>query len=89
LPSPRRTADETSLSAHVSPAATSYPAEAILRRASTPAWYQDEPVLATHFCQAVKWISARAWTLGPSARMRHAWSGRGFVLSATTGGTET
>ncbi len=46
-------------------------------------------MLVTHFCQAVKWISARAWKLGPSARMRAASPGRCLVLSATTGGTET
>ena len=45
-------------------------------------------MLATHFCQALKWISARAWMLGPRARIRCAWSGRNRVLSATTGGTE-
>jgi hypothetical protein len=37
----------------------------------------------------VKWISASAWKLGPSARIRHAWSGRGLVLSETSGGIET
>ena len=45
-------------------------------------------MLATHFCHALKWISARAWMFGPRARIRCAWSGRNLVLSATTGGTE-
>ena len=74
--------------AQLSPTATSKPAAAILRRASTPAWYQVDPVLATHFCHVVRWISASAWNAGPSARMRSAWPGRCRVLSATTGGTE-
>ena len=88
FPSFRRIADVTSLSAQVSPRVTSNPAAAILRRASTPAWYQVAPLLATHFCQVVRWISAIAWNAGPSARIRSACPGRCRVLSPTTGGTE-
>jgi len=58
-------------------------------RAVTPAVYQELPVLATHLVHVAKWISARAWKLGPSARILEAWSRRGCVLSATTGGIET
>ncbi len=87
LPVPCRTADESSFSAQVSPAATSYPAVAIRRRASTPAAYQDCPVDATQAVQPVTLTSASAWNAGPSARMRHASSARGCVLSPT-GGTE-
>ena len=88
-PVPCRTADESSFSAQVSPAATSYPAAAIRRRASTPAAYQSPPFEATHDVQPVTLISSSAWNRGPSARIRQAWSERGCVLSATSGGTET
>ena len=66
----------------------SYPAAAIRRRASTPASNHVRPVARTQFCQVAQWISAIAWKRGPSARMRHAWFGRGIVLSETSGGTE-
>ena len=49
-------------------------------RASTPAWYQDDPVDMTHFCHEVRWISARAWNCGPRARMRVAWPGLARVF---------
>ena len=42
------------------------------RRASTPAAYQELPVVATQEVQPVTLISARAWNAGPSARIRHA-----------------
>src|SRR5215471_14866800 len=87
-PLPWRTADESSFSAHVSPAATSYPAAAIRRRASTPAAYQSPPFAFTHAVQPVTLISASAWNDGPSARIRHASSARGCDLSAVSGGTE-
>src|SRR4051812_42113170 len=51
LPVPVRTADEDSLTIHVSPAATSKPCATIRRRASTPASYQLAPVFATHELQ--------------------------------------
>ena len=89
LPSPRRTAEVSSFSAHVSPRATSYPAAAIRSRAVTPAACHEFPVLCTQRVHVAKWISAMAWKFGPSARMRHAWSRRKVVLSATSGGTET
>ena len=82
------TADVTSFSTQVSPFEKSYPATAMRSRAVTPAVYQLEPVLATHFVHAAKLNSAMAWKLGPSARMSAAAFGRGFVLSATSGGTE-
>ena len=78
----------SSFTAHESPAVTSKPAATMLRRASTPAWYQDDPVDATHFCHVVRWISARAWNCGPRARMRVAWPGLARVFWPTTGGTE-
>ena len=87
LPVPCRTAEESSFSAHVSPAATSYPAAAIRRRASRPASRHELPVEATQPVQPVTLISASAWNAGPSDRMRHASSARGWVLSPT-GGTE-
>ena len=89
VPEPTRTADESSFTAQVSPAATSKPAAAILRRASTPAWYQELPVLVTHPCQAVTFTSARAWMLAPSARIGPAVPERIWVLSAASGGTDT
>src|SRR5690348_10623327 len=46
-----RTADDASLTAHVSPAVTSKPCAAIRRRASTPASYQLAPVVDTHELQ--------------------------------------
>ena len=87
-PVPTRTADDSSFTAQVSPAATSNPAAAILRRASTPAWYQELPVLATQLPQAVKFTSARAWKPGPRARIVGADPLRICVLSAASGGTE-
>ena len=48
LAGPCRTAGESSFTAQESPAATSNPAAAIRRRASTPAWYHESPVAATH-----------------------------------------
>ena len=88
LPVPWRTADESSFSAHVSPAATSYPAVAMRRRAATPAAYHEPPLAATQSVQPVTLISARAWNAGPSARIRQASSARSCDLSATSGGTE-
>jgi len=58
------------------------------RLASTPASYQLLPVVPTHVRQVAQWISASAWNRGPSARNRHAWFGRGLVLSETSGGIE-
>jgi hypothetical protein len=55
----------------------------------TPAVCHELPVDPTQRFQVAKWISASAWKLGPSARIRHAWSRRNVVLSATIGGTET
>ena len=52
FPSFRRIAEVTSFSAQVSPLVTSNPAAAILRRASTPAWYQVALLLATHFARS-------------------------------------
>src|SRR5438045_2726226 len=51
LPVPARTAEEDSLTIHVSPAPTSKPCAAIRRRASTPASYQLAPVDPTHELQ--------------------------------------
>ena len=58
------------------------------RRASTPAAYQELPVVATHAVQPVTLISASAWNAGPSARICEAWLARSCVLSAASGGTE-
>src|SRR5437867_684321 len=88
FPVPRRTAVESSFTTQVSPLVTSYPAAAMRSRAVTPAVYQLDPVLATQFDQAVNWISASAWKFEPSARIRHAASGRSCVLLPTIGGTE-
>ena len=89
VPLPTRTAEENSFTAHVSPRATSNPAALIRRRASTPAWYQELPVLATQPCHALTFTSASAWKLEPSARIGPATPLRICVLSAASGGTET
>src|SRR5262249_34943607 len=91
-PFPVRTADESSFTAHESPAPTSNPPDtaAIRFRASTPAPYQVRPGLLgspTQLCQAVTFISASAWKFGPSARIDAADMGRIWVLSAARGGT--
>src|SRR4051812_40859991 len=88
-PIPTRTAEESSLRAHASPAATSKPAAAIRLRASTPAAYQVLPVLETHADHAVTFTSASAWKLGPSARIGPAEPPRICVLSDVSGGTLT
>ena len=88
LPVPCRTAEENSFTTHVSPAATSKPAAAMRRLASTPAPYQEPPLLPTQDVQPVTLISASAWKAGPSARIHAASPARSWVLSAASGGTE-
>src|SRR5262245_42200457 len=89
LPLPTRTADENSFTAHESPAPTSNPAAAIRRRASTPASYQEPPVLVTQPSQAPTFTSASAWKLPPRARSGPATPLRIWVLSAASDGTDT
>ena len=66
----------------------SHAAASIRWRASTPAAYQVEPFAATQRCQVVKCISAIAWKFEPSARIRQAWSGLGWVLLPAIAGME-
>ena len=89
VPVPTRTADENSFTAHESPALTSKPAAVMRWRASTPAWYQELPVLVTQPCHALTFTSASAWKFEPSARICPATPLRICVLSAASGGTET
>ena len=82
-----RTLEGTSFTAHVSPATMSYPAAAILRRNSRPASIHVLRLFdRTQVCQPVSCASAIAWKRGPSARIRHAWSGRGIVLFPASAG---
>src|SRR4051812_40593764 len=75
-PSPRRTADESSLTDQLSPLATSNPEAAIRLRASTPAAYQLPPFDATQLLHPFMLISASTWKFGPRARSLHGWSYR-------------
>ena len=92
-PVPCRTAELSSFSAQMSPAAGSNPptlGSSIRCRARTPAPYHVRlESEATHAVHAGTLMSFIAWKFGPSARIKPAWTGpRGFVLSPAIGGIE-